>query len=109
MFSTSGELTTHSRTHSGLRPYQCDKCTKSFKTIRYFLLIILNLKIIKKIICFYFSQLIVHKRIHSEERPFACDFCSLTFRASEVIIYFFKNIFFCGLIKNIFHAEFKTP
>lgn len=72
MFSTSGELTTHSRTHSGVRPYQCDNCTKSFKTV---------------------SQLIVHKRVHSGDRPHACDLCTLTFRAAEVFIFFFNYFF----------------
>eukprot|EP00483_Globobulimina_turgida_P007481 UN07495 len=47
-------LVDHTRTHTGLRPFQCDICKKGFAIKQ-------NMK--------------VHRRIHTGERPYRCKVC----------------------------------
>ncbi|NXW08214.1 ZN629 protein, partial [Fregetta grallaria] len=57
-FSSSSNLITHQRLHSGERPYTCADCGKGF-TIS--------------------SKLIAHQRTHSGERPYSCTDCGKGF------------------------------
>ena len=55
LFRNKSEMESHARSHSDVRPFQCDMCEKSYKT----------------------SQgLVSHVRLHTGERPFKCSTCS---------------------------------
>lgn len=55
-YSTSkkNQLTTHSKTHNGVRPHNCNVCGRGF---------------MEK------SHLVRHERIHLDEKPFKCSQC----------------------------------
>ena len=64
-FSYSSNLITHKRTHIGVKPYHCDQCQKSFTQS---------------------SGLINHKRTHTGMKPYHCDQCEKSFTQSSDLI-----------------------
>ena len=48
----------HSRRHSGISPYQCDMCDKTFR---------------------HPTGIRLHKRTHAEEKPYSCTICKKMF------------------------------
>lgn len=60
-FSQKGHRDIHYRTHTGVKPYQCDICLKSFS---------INQSLMK------------HYKIHTDERPYSCTYCTKAFRTS---------------------------
>ena len=61
-FMKSGELKSHSKVHSDVRPFPCNTCHMSFKQQ---------------------SHLRRHERIHTGEKPFACSLCDKSYTRSD--------------------------
>lgn len=59
IFNSCNALKYHNRTHSGLRPHQCEICDKSF---------------------FAIGALKAHTRTHTGDKPFECEHCDRKFR-----------------------------
>ncbi|KAM4550292.1 uncharacterized protein V3H82_019442 [Fundulus diaphanus] len=68
--NTFQNIETHMRSHTGIKPYPCPICGKSFPRP---------------------GALRRHKRIHSGERPYICEFCGKTFTESSSLTAHIRN------------------
>uniref|UniRef100_A0A3Q4HZV1 C2H2-type domain-containing protein n=1 Tax=Neolamprologus brichardi TaxID=32507 RepID=A0A3Q4HZV1_NEOBR len=67
---TYQNIETHMRSHTGIKPYHCSVCGKSFPRS---------------------GALRRHKRIHSGERPYICEFCGKTFIDNGALTLHIRN------------------
>ncbi|KAM8731600.1 zinc finger X-chromosomal protein-like [Acanthopagrus schlegelii] len=94
VFKFKSLLASHSLTHSEVRPYDCDFCSRSFRRLshlkRHREVVHANgERLPQSFVCHICgkdkkcrSQLARHVIIHTGERPFACDLCSARFNRS---------------------------
>ncbi|KXN65361.1 hypothetical protein CONCODRAFT_32857, partial [Conidiobolus coronatus NRRL 28638] len=69
-FKRKNSLLRHSRVHSGVKPYSCFHCDKSFS---------------RKDILDGHKQSKKHERIHSGLRPYSCTICNKNFGRKDVL------------------------
>ncbi|XP_040922273.1 zinc finger protein 436-like [Toxotes jaculatrix] len=91
VFKFKSLLASHSMTHSEVRPYTCDFCSRSFRRLshlkRHREVVHANgARPAQSFVCHICgkdkkcrSQLTRHVIIHTGERPFACDLCTASF------------------------------
>ena len=105
-----GCLTVHSRTHNGVKPFECEQCDQNFSQKGYLIAHMLTHQAIKKLkcdtcnykcntnqkqcdqcdfSCIRKCNLVEHlKRMHTGEKPYSCTICEFKARiASQVTLH----------------------
>ncbi|XP_036362141.1 zinc finger protein 2 homolog [Octopus sinensis] len=79
-----GALTQHKRTHTGVKPYNCNICGSALTKHKH---VHTGVKPYHCNICGKMfsgcSNLTIHKRIHTGERPYHCDICGKSFSVTS--------------------------
>ncbi|CAI9739618.1 finger and BTB domain-containing 14-like [Octopus vulgaris] len=91
-FTSKSSLTTHMRSHYGVKPYQCDICKKRFTRN---------------------TSLNYHKLVHEEKFRFTCKLCDKHFRHrghfnDHVLKHFIDEPFECGRCHKTFPSRQKS-
>jgi KRAB domain-containing zinc finger protein len=69
-FTQSIYLTHHKRSHTGEKPFSCDECGRAYTEKRY---------------------LVTHKRTHTGEKPYSCGLCEKSWISKSELMRHYKT------------------
>lgn len=91
--ASQAELERHNLTHTGEKPYHCEKCDKKYRTKAMLRThdsrIHMDVRNFKCELCAkaFYDRIFLenHMRVHTGERPFACDTCDKKYKTKSML------------------------